>query len=35
MFYPGGLAQLVMEFSYKLKLLHQKGREARYGRDLG
>jgi hypothetical protein len=35
MFYPGGLAQLVMELSYKLKLLHQKGREARYGRDLG
>lgn len=35
MFYPGGLAQLVMELGYKLKLLYQKGREARYGRDLG
>jgi branched-chain amino acid transport system permease protein len=35
MFYPGGLAQLVMELRYKLTLLHRKGREARYGRDLG
>ena len=35
MFYPGGLAQLVMELSYKCKLVYQKGREARYGRDLG
>jgi len=35
MFYPGGLAQLVMELRYKLTLLHKKGREARYGRDLG
>ena len=34
MFYPGGLAQLVMELRYKLTLLYKKGREARYGRDL-
>ena len=35
MFYPGGLAQLVMEIRYKLKLQNQKRREARYGKDLG
>ena len=35
MFYPGGLTQLVMEIRYKLKSLYQKGREARYGKDIG
>lgn len=35
MFYPGGLAQLVLEIRYKLKSLYKKGREARYGKDLG
>ena len=35
MFYPGGLAQLVLELRYKLMHLYKKGREARYGRDLG
>jgi len=35
MFYPGGLAQLVMEIRYKLKSLQKKRREARYGKDLG
>ena len=35
MFYPGGLAQLVLEIRYKLIALRKKGREARYGKDLG
>ena len=35
MFYPGGLAQLVMELKYKLTKLSKKIREARYGKDLG
>ena len=35
MFYPGGLAQLVLELRYKVKSLCKKGREALYGRDLG
>ncbi len=35
MFYPGGLAQLVLEIRYKLTSLYKKGREARYGKDLG
>ena len=35
MFYPGGLAQLVMEIRYKVKLLCKKRREALYGQDLG
>ena len=35
MFYPGGLAQLVLELGYKLKKLRIKRREARYGKELG
>ena len=35
MFYPGGLAQLVMELKYKFQQLLKKKREARYGKDLG
>ena len=35
MFYPGGLAQLVMELKYKVQKLLKKKREARYGKDLG
>lgn len=35
MFYPGGLAQLVLEIRYKLTLLRKKRREARYGKDIG
>lgn len=35
MFYPGGLAQLVLEIRYKLRNLRSKRREARYGKDLG
>jgi len=35
MFYPGGLAQLVLEIRSKVKTLLKKGREARYGKDLG
>ena len=35
MFYPGGLAQLVLEIRYKLATLRKKRREARYGKDLG
>lgn len=35
MFYPGGLAQLVLEIRYKLKTLRKKRREALYGHDLG
>ncbi len=35
MFYPGGLAQLVVELKLKLKALRKKMKEARYGKDLG
>ena len=35
MFYPGGLAQLVLEAKMKLKVLRTKMREAKYGKDLG
>lgn len=35
MFYPGGLAQLVLEIRYKLTTLRKKRREALYGHDLG
>lgn len=35
MFYPGGLAQLMMELKLKLKGLRTKVKEARYGKDLG
>lgn len=35
MFYPGGLAQLVLELRYKITTLRAKRREARYGKDLG
>ena len=35
MFYPGGLAQLLMELRVKAKKLRKKMREARYGKDLG
>ena len=35
MFYPGGLAQLVLEIRYKLAALRKQRREARYGKDLG
>lgn len=35
MFYPGGLAQLVLELKGKIKVLRTKMREARYGKDLG
>jgi branched-chain amino acid transport system permease protein len=35
MFYPGGLAQLVLELKMKLKVLRTKMREAKYGKDLG
>lgn len=35
MFYPGGLAQLVIELKYKLKALRTKKREERYGKELG
>ena len=35
MFYPGGLAQLVMELRYKLTVWHKHRREARYGKDIG
>lgn len=35
MFYPGGLAQLVLELRIKLKQLRIKMREARYGKELG
>jgi branched-chain amino acid transport system permease protein len=35
MFYPGGLAQLVMEIRLKLIALRKNRREARYGKDLG
>ena len=35
MFYPGGLAQLMLELKMKLKALRKKMREAKYGKDLG
>ena len=35
MFYPGGLAQIVLELKYKAKNIIKKGKEARYGKDLG
>lgn len=35
MFYPGGLAQLMIELKYKLKALRTKKREERYGKELG
>lgn len=35
MFYPGGLAQLVVELKYKIVKLYNKRREARYGKELG
>ena len=35
MFYPGGLAQLLVELKGKIKKLRIKLKEARYGKDLG
>lgn len=35
MFYPGGLAQLVLELRVKIKGLIKQMREAKYGKDLG
>ena len=35
MFYPGGLAQLLVELKTKLKALGKKMKEAKYGKDLG
>ena len=35
MFYPGGLAQLMLELKGKIKVLRTKMREARYGKNLG
>jgi branched-chain amino acid transport system permease protein len=35
MFYPGGLAQLVLEIKAKITKLRKERREARYGKDLG
>lgn len=35
MYYPGGLAQIVLELKYKVKNLIKKVKEARYGKDLG
>lgn len=35
MFYPGGLAQLVLEIKAKISKIRKKRREARYGKDLG
>lgn len=35
MFYPGGLAQLLIELKYLIKKLFLKIREAKYGKDLG
>lgn len=35
MFYPGGLAQLLLEAKYKFKALKRKWREDKYGKDLG
>ncbi len=35
MFYPGGLAQLLIEVKFKIQKLLLKRREAKYGKDLG
>ena len=35
MFYPGGLAQLVIELKYKISAKIKKSREAKYGKDIG
>ena len=35
MFYPGGLAQLLLELKGKIKKLRMKMREEKYGKDLG
>ena len=35
MFYPGGLAQLMLEAKTKIKVLRTKMREAKYGKNLG
>lgn len=35
MFYPGGLAQLLVELKAKIKVLYNKLREAKYGKNLG
>ena len=35
MFYPGGLAQLVMEARFKLTTFRRNRREARYGKEIG
>ena len=35
MFYPGGMAQLVVELKGKLKTLARKRKEEKYGKDLG
>lgn len=35
MFYPGGLAQLLRELTVTAKKLYKKGKEGRYGKDLG
>lgn len=35
MFYPGGLAQLLIELKYKIMKLRTKIREGKYGKDLG
>ncbi len=35
MFFPGGLAQLVIEVKYKLQGLFKKIKEGKYGKDLG
>lgn len=35
MFYPGGLAQLVREGAAKVKTLHRKAKEGKYGKDHG
>ena len=35
MFYPGGLAQLMLELKGKIKVLRTRMREAKYGKNLG
>ncbi len=35
MFYPGGLAQLLVELKSKIKVIYNKLREAKYGKNLG
>jgi branched-chain amino acid transport system permease protein len=35
MFYPGGLAQLLLELKGKIKVLRTRMREAKYGKNLG